>query len=81
MTDIDQITRTLEQALAGESPASFKSPEFAELIRSINAVYPDRVNCEALGHRVLQMLLARMSAAMHTEREIQILKYGSEPLC
>ena len=79
--EIEQINTVLQDALLGEAPPSFKSQDFGSLIKHINAVSASPFGCEVLGRKVLQTLLARLSASMSAERELAIIRGSAGDLC
>ncbi|WP_155885272.1 hypothetical protein [Acidovorax sp. JHL-9] len=81
MTNFEHITQVLEQTIDGEPIPTFRSPAFAALIAAASAISASPQDCEKLGRSCCLMLLDRLSASMHGEREIQLLKDSSRPLC
>lgn len=80
MNHIEQVSEFLKEVMSGEEPPSFKSPEFAELIKAIGSVATTPRQCEFLGRLALDFLLLRLSAKMHAQRELAILRTkGSDP--
>lgn len=79
--EIQAIVTALEQALQGEPVDSFKRPEFGELIKAVNLVATRPYGCEVVGRRMLQLVLDRMNASMHTERELAIIRGSAGDLC
>jgi hypothetical protein len=73
------ITSHIEAALNSETQLSFKDPASTVLIRQIAALTPREIY--QIGAATLQLVLARQLASAHAEREIQILRDKSKPMC
>jgi len=88
-TELDQITTALAQAMQGEPAPSFKSQEFLRLIGAVNALTNTdnigepltRLVHEQIGLKALQLLLDRMSASMHSERAVAMMRDNGKKPC
>ena len=81
MNHFEHITQILEKIIDGEPIPTFQSPAFVALIAALSSIATSPQDSEKLGRSCCLMLLDRLSASMHGEREIQLLKDGSQPLC
>lgn len=81
MNHFEHITQILEKIIDGEPIPTFQSPAFVALIAALSSIATSPQDSEKLGRSCCLMLLDRLSASMHGEREIQLLKDGSRPLC
>ncbi len=84
-TQIEILANALGQSLAGEPAPSFKTPEFAATIAACKALGATGREAllarEALGAKVIQMLLDRNLASMHGERAMAIMRDVGQDLC
>ena len=80
MNNFEHITQILEKIIDGEPIPTFQSPAFVALIAALSSITTSPQDSEKLGRSVCLMLLDRLSASMHGEHEIQLLKDGSCPL-
>ena len=81
MNNFEHITQVLDKIIDGEPIPTFQSPAFVALIAALSSIATSPQDSEKLGRSCCLMLLDRLSASMHGEREIQLLKDGSRPLC
>lgn len=81
MNNFEYITQVLEQTIDGEPIPTFRSPAFVALIAAASSIAASPQDSEKLGRACCLMLLDRLSASMHGEREIKLLKDSSRPLC
>jgi len=87
-TNIEKIINAIGQMIDGEPLPSVRSDEFKLLVDAANfqtcdsqSLLEHRAMLETIGMRTVTMLLERMSASMHAERELAILRDKSNPLC
>lgn len=76
---IDNITAHIEAAMNNEPQLSFKDPAAIALIRSLGALTPREIY--QVGAATIQFVLTRQLASAHAERELQLMRDRSKPLC
>lgn len=63
----------------GELPLSFRDPAASDLVRSIGALTAREVH--QIGLATVELVLARQQSSAQAEREIQLMRDRSQPLC
>ena len=77
-TNIEIIETALEQLINGESAAAMDSPEFLAVITAVSSLSQN--DYHAIGTRAARILLDRLSAGIHSERTLKIMRGGPNPL-
>jgi hypothetical protein len=74
--EIEILQAAMQNAILGEDIATFKNPAFQDVVRASGLVAECPYACEVLGRSGIAVLLAHMSASMHAEREIAVMRNG-----
>ena len=79
MKNTEIVKQHLNAAINGDCATSFKDPAATALLRSMAALSPMEL-CE-IGLITVSILLDRQLASAHAEREIQLMRDRSQPMC